>query len=209
MRNRFISLGKQFLSSGLLLILLSCREESMSEEPGPQPLNFFEANVNGQIWQPSKLDEENCMQAFQGAWSAITVNGEQKPYYTVWAYRDSRKITNYQSENAFRFQFTNVLKTGQYGITGSYKNVHDSYALFTVNKPDGSYTRYVNTRNKGTFTVELSEFLPKPGSEIKGIKGSFYGTLYNETDPTDSLVFQRGNFTLQKINWYNFNQCAQ
>ena len=57
--------------------------------------------------------------------------------------------------------------------------------------------------------VNVSEVLePVYGGVLHGIKGSFAGTLYNEANPMDSLIISRGTFTLKKVNWYNFNQCA-
>ncbi|MBC7923228.1 MAG: DUF5025 domain-containing protein [Ferruginibacter sp.] len=194
---------------GLLILLLSCQKKEIAKEQKPQPLNSFSMQLNGQAWQPSTVEQDQCMRTFKGAWSSVTEKGEEKPYYTIWAYKDPRAVGIYGSENAFEFQIFDVKKTGTYTLTGSYKEHFSAYALFVVNKPDGTNSRYINNTNKGAFTVEVSEFTSLPGSWFNGIKGSFYGTLYNENNPLDSLTLQQGEFTLKKINWYNFNQCAQ
>ncbi|MES2730235.1 MAG: DUF5025 domain-containing protein [Bacteroidota bacterium] len=209
MKKTFPVLNPYLLTLALLALLLSCQKEKVIQEQKPQPLNSFSMRLNGQVWQPSQIGKEVCMRTFHGAWSAVTENSQQKPFYTISAYKDPQAKVDYTSENAFKFQISNVKKTGLYEIKGSYTEDFSSYALFTINKPDGTYNRYVNKITHGSFFVEVSEFIPTPASELSGIRGTFYGTLYNEKNPLDSLIFQGGEFTLKKINWYNFNQCAQ
>ncbi len=60
--------------------------------------------LNGRYWEPSGIGTDPCQRAFNGAWSAITRNGQQQPYYTVVAYRDRTSVTSWQSENALEFQ---------------------------------------------------------------------------------------------------------
>jgi len=209
MQNRFTLLTKQIFFLSLLLLLMSCQKEDLAKEQNAQPLNSFSMQLNGRSWQPSQIGEDECMRTYHGAWSEVTQNGVKKPYYTISAYRDSKALATAQSENGLRLQITNVQKTGTYNLTGSYQQSFDSYAVFSVRKPDGTYSRYINKVNKPSFVVEVSEFIPISGSSVTGIKGAFYGTLYNESNSLDSLTFTRGAFTLKKVNWYNFNQCAQ
>ena len=188
----------------LLLFGLSCRQSETITEQKAEVLNAFDMFVNNQAWQPSKLGEDDCMQTFQAAWSTLG----SSPFFTAWAYKDAKGVTTNQSQNAFQLQIIDVQRVGQYRITGSYKTDFAAYVLFRINKPDGTSIRYVND-DKGSFTVVVSDFLPSTSPFRPGIKGSFSGTLYNETNPLDSLVIQKGSFSFRKLNWYNSNQCAE
>jgi hypothetical protein len=102
-----------------------------------------------------------------------------------------------------------VKQTGQYILNGFYQENFSSYAIFARKNADGTSTRYINKTNSEGFSVIIDEFLTLKGSHVTGIKGTFYGTLYNENNPSDSITIQQGEFTLRKINWYNFNQCPE
>jgi hypothetical protein len=100
-------------------------------------------------------------------------------------------------------------KAGRYPVTGSYRGEFTSYAVFNLNSPGSAPKRYVNRAEGDSFVVTVREILePVRGGVINGIRGSFAGTLYNEADPRDSVTIDQGDFTLKKVNWYNFNQCA-
>ncbi len=208
-----LSIHALFMRYLLIICLMQglsgCQKEELPEEKNALPLNSFTMRLNGQAWEPSQIGEDACMRTFNGAWSAVGKNGIQKPYYTIAAYRDPKATGDFKSENAFKLQITDVKKPGTYYLTGSYQQDFESYALFIVNKPDGTSVRYINKLNRPSFTVEVSDLIPLPESVINGIAGTFYGTLYNENNSLDSLTFSRGSFVLKKVNWYNFNQCAQ
>ncbi len=219
MKNKFTSADKGLPAIGLLILLLACGTEDVKKEQKPQSVNAFRMLLNGAPWEPSRIGQDECMRTFGGAWSSATDNTGKRPYYTVWAYQDPRwesedsedgDVPEYESDNIFLFQVMDVWEPGRYSITGSYKDHISSYARFHVQKPGGTSKLYVNKANSSSFVVEISEICaPLSELPVNGIKGSFYGTLYNEANPQDSLTIRRGEFTLKKINWYNFNQCPQ
>ncbi len=210
MQDKQIILAGWLLLLGGLVGLPGCRpEEPARPQQKPQPINAFSMYLDGRYWEPSGIGADPCQRTFNGAWSAITRNGQQQSYYTVVAYRDRASVTSWQSENALEFQIAGVEKAGQYPVTGSYREEFTSYAVFNVNSPGSAPKRYVNKSRGSHFVVTVSEILtPVQGGVVQGIEGSFAGTLYNEADPQDSLTISRGAFTLKKVNWYNFDQCA-
>jgi hypothetical protein len=205
MQGQYSLFTKPLLFLSLVLVVGSCQKEDLSEEKKAVPLNSFTMQVNGQAWHPSQIGDDACMRTYQAAWSAL--NG--KPYYNISAYRDTQATASFESKNVLKLQIMDVQQTGVYFLTGSYQQDFTSYAIFIINKPDGTHSRYLNKVNTPSFSVEVNEFIPVPESYIKGIKGSFKGTLYNETNPLDSITLSNGAFTFSKINWFNFNQCAQ
>ncbi len=210
MKNKWTILAGGLLLLGGLVVLPGCRnEEAAKPQPKPQPVNAFSMYLNGRYWEPSPVGNDPCGRTFNGAWSAVGRKDEQIPYYTVVAYRDPRSLTSAQSENALRIQIMDVQKPGRYPIADPYGENFTSHAVLGVNAPDGTYKRYVNKAGSDAFVVEISELLdPLTDMPVKGIKGTFSGTLYNAANPQDSVVITRGAFTLKKINWYNFDQCA-
>jgi hypothetical protein len=199
------------LASWLLVLLPGCRTEETAKPPQkPQLVNAFSMYLNGRYWEPSGVGKDPCQRTFSGAWSAVTnTQNIRTPYYTVWASRDRGGVTTWQSENALEFQVMGLDKAGRYPVTGSYREAFTSYAVFNLNSPGSAPKRYVNRAEGDSFVVTVREILePVRGGVINGIRGSFAGTLYNEADPRDSVTIDQGDFTLKKVNWYNFNQCA-
>jgi hypothetical protein len=203
--------------AGWLLLLAAlaglpgCRQEEPARpQQKPQPINAFSMYLNGRYWEPSGIGADPCQRTFNGAWSAITTADDQRiPYYTVVACRDGRSRTSAESENALRIQIMDVQKAGRYPISGAYQGYYTSHAVLSMNAPDGTRKRYVNRAGSDAFVVEVTEFFaPLTELPVNGIRGTFHGTLYNEADPLDSLTISRGAFTLKKVNWYNFDQCA-
>lgn len=205
MKNKFTLVLESLILLSLMLLLESCKKEELPEKENSRLLNSFSMQVNGQPWEPSQVGKDECMQTFMATWSTLAEN----PYYTISAYQSSKAPNVEQSENSFRLQITNVKKTGTYYLLGHHHEPHDSYAVFSVKKSDGTYSQYINKKNNTSFVVEVTDLIPISGSSATGIKGTFRGTLYNENNLLDSLTFSKGDFTFNKLNWRNFNQCAQ
>lgn len=200
-------LYKKLLSIGLLTLFLGCQEDELVQEI--QPLNSFSMNLDDRLWEPSIVAEDECMRTFQCFRSSVSGNNQEIPFYNIKAYKDPQAKSNFESENFMELQISDVQVTGNYEISGSYKEDFSSHVLFIVREPGGASRSYVNEVNGNSFVVEISEFIPIDGFSLPGIKGFFHGTLYNEDNPLDSLVFRSGEFTFKKINWFNFNQCAE
>lgn len=115
MQNMHTLFIKYILFLSLASGMVSCQKEDLSKEKKFIPLNSITMQLNGQAWQPSQIGEEACMRTFNGAWSWVGENGEQRPFYTISAFRDPQAIPTYQkSENAFKLQITNVKKTAPF-----------------------------------------------------------------------------------------------
>jgi hypothetical protein len=99
-----------------------------------------------------------------------------------------------------------VTRVGRYPIDGS--NQFESYCILTMNTKDG-LKKYKNSVGDDSFWVNVKGFLPISNSSLKGITGSFHGTLYNVDDVQDVIYIDNGSFVFQKINFYTFNQCNE
>jgi hypothetical protein len=202
---------KRLLPLGLMLIMASCGKEDRPEPPSIPRHNSFSMTLNGTAWQPSQLGPDTCARTYKAKWAEVQTSRGLMPYYTISAYRDPQAAATPQSENAFTLQFTEVLAPGVYSITGGYQHDFESYAVFTINRPNGTFSRYVNKQVNSAFRVEVSEFIPLPVANVaaKGVKGTFSGTLYNENNSSDSLVINRGSFTFMLLGTDvpNYNQC--
>lgn len=208
----------RIINKKLLLIVFSvfifgCDDDDIDNDIIDQPeitqLNAFSMRLASQIWEPATIDYQECMRTFYCSWSSLTKQNVEQPFYNIKAYKDPHAKTGPNSENFFELQIFDVQETGSYEISATYKEDFSSFALFVMNLPDGDSRRYVNEVNGNSFVVEIDEFIPIEGFSLPGIKGSFYGTLYNEDNPLDSLVLEEGDFTFGKINWNNFNQCPE
>jgi len=193
----------QLLFLSIFVCLSSCNKEQVLLKPKkPLPLNTFAMEVNGQAWQPGQIGKDECMRTYYGAWSSLDYS-----FFNIVAYRDPQGLADASSENALQIQIMNVTGLGKYELTGSYLESFKSHASFTVKKPDGSHVRYINRRDVSSFFVVFEKFIPVPKTDIKGVKGVFYGTLFNEVNPLDSITLTQGNFTFSRTNRYNFDQC--
>ncbi len=199
---------KATFASILILGLAGCQKDAPDPEPEPTPLTSFSMKVNESHWEPSQVGDNTCLRTFHGAWSALTKDGEEQPFFTILAYKDPRALGNYNSENNLRMQFMNVKGKGAYPILGTYKQEFTSYVAFNVNKPGQPTKHYVNRTDKPNFTIRVEELYRIENAHLKGINGTFQGVLYNEQDLSDSLVVEQGKFSFGKVNWYNFDQCA-
>lgn len=197
--------NKKILLIAFAVLFFGCRDDERA--PTVQPLNSFSMELNERPWQPSVVGEDGCIRTFSCSQTIQTVGSRENRFYTIKAYRDPHARTGPGSENYFKLQISNVKATGTYEISDSYEKNFSSFALFIARKPDGTAHRYINEVNGKSFIVEIEEFVEIEGFSLPGIKGFFHGTLYNEEDPLDSLVFGDGEFTFGKINWSGFNHC--
>jgi len=204
MRTVYKRIYTQLLFLSFAALLSSCAKDQTSiEKKKPTPVNSFSMEVNGQEWQPGKKREDECSRTYNGAWSKLNL----KPYFNISAYRDQNGKTGADSESLLEIQVMNVEGLGEYKLMGSYLKSFESYVYFIANQPDGSRSMYSNKHDSSSFTIRFEQFMERPNTELQGVKGVFFGTLYNVKNPLDSIVISKGAFTMQKTNWYNFNQC--
>ncbi|KAA3437801.1 DUF5025 domain-containing protein [Rufibacter hautae] len=183
----------------------SCQKDAPEPEPKPTPVTSFSMQLNSQRWQPSQVGEDKCMQKFHGAWSRITTNEGSRPIFTIEAKNDIAGES--RREEYLRIQISNLKTIGVYAITDAYTKDFFSHASFRVNRPGETVKHYTNKTDKPAFWVEVKEFIDLPEFSHKGIRGTFYGTLYNEVNPKDSITIHQGEFLFKKVNWYNYDQC--
>lgn len=193
------------------LIILIClnvfmsytKENTAPEAIKPQIVNTFAMQVNGQDWEPGRFGKEPRNRTFNAAWSWL----DRRPFFNISAYRDSNGKTGAESDNSLQLQIMDAGAAGSYGLRGSYLKSFSSHAFFWSTKPEGSKVRYVNSESSNAFKVVFEQFTERPNTTLKGVKGSFFGTLYNEKDPSDFIVIKRGYFSFQRTNGYDFRQC--
>jgi len=191
------------LLSGLLIFVLGCSEKIEIKQES-KILNSFSMNINDQIWQPSVIGNDSCSVALRCEMSTVD---EEITFYTITAYKDSQSKANAESENIFMLQIMDVSGAGSYPISDPYGDFK-SYARF-VKKDSGNHRIYDNSTTIGSSVVKIEEMIPKSGSVLIGIKGSFSGVLYNKANPKDSIVIDNCLFNLKKLNRNNFCQCAE
>ncbi len=191
----------KFLSIVLSLSLINSCDEDSEDGLENVNLNSFTMVLGGEAWVPSFVDD--CEQLFTCSMSEL--NSER--FYEIKAYRDPDLKASFESENYLDIQIMNVSEVGTYPINESYGDF-TSYARFRFNE-EGQTTVYENKLDENSFYVDITEFLPREYSALIGIKGSFRGSLYNMDEPNDSIEIQSGEFVFQRINRFNFNQCAE
>lgn len=185
-----------------LLIVFGCQNyDTIKTEPGP--LNSFSMYVNNEFWEPSVIDNTGCYATYNCAESFI----DGRPFYVIKAYRDPEHKTDPTSEHYFYLQVMNVNEIGTYEITEPFGDFRSS-VLYEKNE-SGSTKKYANSIEKVSCFVTIDEIIPIEGASTSGIKGTFWGTLYNTEDPNDSITINNCAFTFKKTNWNNFNQCAE
>jgi hypothetical protein len=171
-----------------LFCLVSCKPE---EPKAKVAINTFSMRVNDQQWTPFQEKDNPCSSTYSGSNATISMrSGEIIPFYTVYAYRDPQGRADADSENLLRMRVMNVTRPGTYLLDGTYKEDFDSYLMFQMQKPN--FQRYVNDPARSPFVINVQEIIPIKGSPTKGIKGSFSGILYNENNPSDSLIIEKG-----------------
>ncbi|RYD86338.1 MAG: DUF5025 domain-containing protein [Sphingobacteriales bacterium] len=187
-----------------LTLAMGCsKDNSAPSAIKPRVVNTFAMQVNGRDWEPGKSGTAECNRTFNAAWSWL----DGRPYFNITAYRDPNGNTGAQSNNILQLQVMDADATGSYALNGSYWESFSSHAVFRATKPDGSRVSYVNKRGSNTFKLVIDQFTPRPNTMLRGVKGSFSGTLYNEKDPLDSMDIKRGDFVFQRTNFYDFSQC--
>ena len=192
------------LSLGFLLSLANCTKEGISEKVEEQlPTNSFGMEVNGKAMEPGQIGNNECLRTYYGAWSARGNN----PYFNIIAYVNPEGLKSDTARSRLDIQIMNVTGLGKYKLTGSYLGNLDPYAYLSLKKLDGSSTRYLNKKDIASFYVEFEKFIPLPNTNLQAVIGTFYGTLYNEKNPADSVIISNGKFTFNKTNHYDYNQC--
>ena len=205
-KQRMKPLPAKYLFSGLfwsILVLLTGCKSNKSEEPKPPVvMNSFSMRVNDQEWKPFQSKEDPCNSTYAGSASALNEN----PFYVISAYRDPTGRADAYSENLLRLQVMNVTKPSIYPLDGTYKENFDSYIIFVTQRP--KHGRYVNMPSRSPFVVTVTEIPVKKGYVIPGLKGTFSGILYNEQDPSDSLVIEKGEFNFYTMGARSDLHCA-
>jgi len=181
------------------ILMNSC--QNVEIEPDENNLNTFSMLLNGKIWTPSKID--SCTKTFQCNMSSLNSDN----IYKIYAYKDPLLNASLESENFFEIQIMKVNSVGTYFINGEFRNF-ESYSRLTINEIAGK-KRYQNKKDGSSFKVEVTEIFPNMESNIKGIKGTFSGFLFNLDNVKDSIKIERGSFIFKKLNFYNFNQCKE
>jgi hypothetical protein len=189
MKIRLLGLGILFFVVGCNLVDVLDRDSKSS--------NSFSMSINGQLWQPSLIDNDASCPTFECEYTLLNDN----PFYTIIAYKDSQSRTDFESENIFRIQIMNVDKIGVYNTSDTYGDFN-SYAKFEINE-SGIQKIYENSTTKINSFVRIDEMLPI-ASSIDGIRGSFSGILYNNENLKDSIVIDNCTFTFKKLNCGNF-----
>jgi len=159
-------------------------------------INYFLMEMNGQVWTPYQDPGDPCTSTFSGISGGI---GE-KPLYTFSAYRDPTGRTDAYSENLLRMQLLNVTEPALYLLEGTYKKDFDSYFIFQMRQPAGEVKRYTNIPQRYPFVVNVEAITTKKAYTIPGIKGTFAGVVYNEDNPLDSLVIEKGKFSFDVLS---------
>jgi len=189
------------LLSGLVLFILTSCQNSENDQIAIRRLNSFQMEVNGELWMPSVIDNDTCTQTFKCSYSQI----DDRPFYTIMAYKDSHSEATIHSDNIFRLQIMNVREPGVYPISdtdGDFK----SYARFIVNSEVAKKTYLNDTLNSSS--VEIIGIIPIDGSVTKGVHGKFSGVLFNTDNRNDSIVITDCNFYFERVNWNDFDQCS-
>jgi hypothetical protein len=199
-------LPAKYLFSGLfwaiLVLLTGCKSKEREEPKPPVVMNSFSMRVNDQEWKPFQSKEDPCSSTYAG----LASGSNENPFYVIFAHRDPTGRADAYSENLLRLQVMNVTKPGTYLLDGTYKENFDSYIIFVTQRP--KHARYVNMPSRWPFVVNVTAITNWKKLVIPGIKGSFSGVLYNEADPSDSLVIEKGEFNFYTMGARSDLHCA-
>jgi hypothetical protein len=191
-----------YLTTVVLTLILGCTKKEELKK-APEPVNSFLMEIDGQLWEPSVINNDECYVAYSCELSYIN----NRPFYTIKAYKDSQSRTNSESENIFRLQIMDVANVETYSISEPF-GTFNSYARLVLNE-DGLQKIYENSTTASHSYVEITEMLPVEGSVFIGIKGTFSGKLFNLDNPDDFIIIENCLFTFNKINRNNFCQCEE
>lgn len=193
-----------FFNLIVALGLAGCRQNEPVKARDRALINFFSMQVNRQLWKPYKSPIDSCRGSTFGATQSELqyTSGRVVPFYTFYASRDPNGRDGANSENMLRMRVMNVTEPGIYLLEGTYREDFDSYIMFQIQQPAGGLKRYVNNLARRPFVVYVQEFIaPVKGTSSNGLKGSFAGVIYNEVNPSDSLVIEKGDFTFGIVNY--------
>ncbi len=210
----FLSKNSYFLLTILflnLLLLSSCdKKEDVEAEPNyPKRMNYFSMEINGELWQPSFIDDDTCKQTFKGSQSSLSSGS----MYNINAYKDPNAINDVGAENMLRLQIKDVVRTGEYEIKNDYRVHFKSFVSFQIRKDkDGNNKKTIysvdSTKNIFSFYVDELVDTNMLGAN-QGIIGRFEGTLYNIENPLDSLIISNGKYQFKRTNWNDNCHCEK
>ena len=174
-----------------LCFCFACETENPTELETP-PVNFFSMSVNRGEWIPRQRST-TCEDVFYSLPGAFIGPEGYRPFYDIVAFGQ----TNGHDAH-FEVQVTNVVKTGVYLLDKTYREYHN-YATLLVY--EGSQRKkYVSQIKRVPFTFTVDKFLAKRSPVFQGIEGTFGGVLYNEENPLDSLLIDRGIYRFETDN---------
>lgn len=214
----FISKKSYFLLAVLslnLLLLASCnKKEYVEAEPNyPKRMNYFSMEVDGELWQPSVIDNDTCRQSFKGLQSGTTKPEGIIPFYNIDAFQNLNDTYNFALKNFLRMQIMGVTRVGKYDIKNSYEIHYDSFVSFEkVKDENGNDIKSIYTidSTKNTFNFYVDEIINLNSSGAKqGIIGHFEGILYNIKNPADSVVITNGQYKFTRLNWIDDCHCEK
>lgn len=192
----------------MLAFILSCNSDDTQTENQTFVANTFSFEMDTVKWLPSILNEDECFQAFSCQYGQIISPTQTIESFRIIGYQDSNGVTDVNSDNMFRLLMLADQGPGIYPINGSYQtSVEQPHVLFVL-QDNTSEKRYVNSTTEESFFVQLDNIEFIESSAIPKIKGSFWGTLYNEQDTSDLMIIKNGTFTFKQIGLNDFNQCS-
>ncbi len=183
-----------------------------SKVPATKHLNQFSLLVDGVPWHVSESTTDPCQKAFHASESFGPYEVGQQPepsYYHIYAIQDPLVFEGVADvKNKLEIQVYDVAEIGHYLIDGSDQENFQSFVRFLVTTAEGEKKLYKNDQ-RGNFVFSIDRFINTSTlSGLRGIAGEFAGTLYEVSEPSDSLVISQGEYLFAKMNWTNFDQCA-
>ena len=165
--------------------------------------------LDGRKWEPDQDEQDSCKAGFSCRYADLVRPGVGlSPKYVIVASRDPKGFEvadHIKSENYLRMQVPDVRQPGAYVLDGTWRGHFLPFMTFSVRQPDGTYKIYVNDARRTPLVVNVSEIVRDVSISMPGIIGTFSGGLYNEKDPSDSLVVTKGEFNL---TYMGANHCG-
>lgn len=185
-----------------MILAAGCNKRNKEiKKTGQVPPNSFSMAMNNRPWEPSIIGGDSCHVAGYCNWSAV----DNIPFYTIQMYRDPDSEIDDNSRNVFRLQIMNLSSPGVYYVNEPFSDF-TSYARLSVNKA-ANRKIYENGKADRLFKVVIEKMLPKQGSSLVGIKGTFSGVLYNIENQGDSIVIDDGQFVFSTVNHNGYGWC--
>ena len=183
-------------------MLVGCQPQKDSPKVKVR-MNWFSMQVNGQDWIPGVAPNDPCSGAFGSSYTDVTCNDGRGtiPVYFFRAFRDPNKDYDYTTTESFaNFEFAGAKEPGIYSLEGSRKQEFTSNFMFGLKQPStGKRKRYINDPSRKPFIVNVKAIYRDHSKVIPGIEGSFSGVLYNEENPSDSLIITKGEFMFKRV----------